>query len=355
MKRNYIYGILASLFVVACSSEGTTVPSTDSEAVPITLAATVEGSATRAGTAGNIDYSVLASTGYGFGVIASQLGWTNQQVTYNGPTPAENPGTVFDYPGSWTYGGDQKYWNKDASGGPVDFYAYAPYVSSGSGLTGITDVSGTSVTYTIATDPDNSVDLLWGVKGTTGLPWTGTTLAQTGGPVLFTFRHALAAIGVEVKSNITDFDDYTLTVDKVELEGSFHKTNTLNLNNSSANTPNWETPSDSESKLTITGAQIAANKLLFVIPNATKQKYTLKLSWKVTKGGDDTSKTSTVNINDLDLLAGTKYHLILNITLMGVTLDVTATDWTGQPVPVDVKIEHGTSASESLAPRKDVR
>ena len=38
--------------------------------------------------------------------------------------------------------------------------------------------------------------------------------------------------------------------------------------------------------------------------------------------------------------------------LKTVNLTVTADDWTSEPKDVTVKIEHGTSASESLAPKQ---
>lgn len=365
-EMRHIARLLAALMVLltSCTADDEQ-PVTDepeAAATPITLAATVEGAVTRSGSTGNIDYSVLASSDYGFGVFASQLGWTNQKVSYNGPTPAENPGSIFAYPGSWTYG-DLKYWKKDVNGGSVDFsvdfYAYAPYVESPAlESTGITNVSGTSVDYTIGTNPDNCVDLLWGVNGSTGTPWTGTTYEQTGGPVLFTFHHALTAIAVEVKSNIDEFEDYTLGVYNVTLNGEFYPSATLSLANSTPNAPAWSNHKAlANNTLTITGAQIAGHKLLFVIPNAMKQDYTLNLSWSVTKTGESPiNKLSTIDINDLDLLAGVKYYLILKITLKGIELDVEAEDWTGNEVPLNVKIEHGTSASESLSrPQKTTK
>lgn len=352
-EMRHIARLLAALMALltSCTADDEQPATDESEAAatPITLAATVEGAVTRSGSTGNIDYSVLAQSGYGFGVIASQLGWTNQEVSYNGPTPATNPDDIFAYPDSWTYG-DLKYWKKDVNGGSVDFYAYAPYVSSASGSTGITGLSGTSVTYTIGTNPDECVDLLWGVNGQTGLPWKKTTYKSTGGPVLFTFRHALSAIAVSVKSNINEFTDYTLTVDEATLKGEFYPSATLSLANTTKNTPAWSGHAGlASTDLTITGEQIAANKLLFVIPNTKKQNYTLELKWKVTKDGATTiNKTSTIDVSGLDLAAGTKYYLILNITLVGVELEVKAEDWTGEEVPLNVKIEHGTSASESL-------
>ena len=406
--------LAAVTMLAACSTDSeNAAPQPADKGTPITLAAAVEGGDTRSGSVGSIDYKQLTATG--FGVFASSpLSWENLSVTYNGPTPAENPGSVFDYPGSWTYG-KLKYWNKDASGGPVDFYAYAPYVSAGSGTSGITGISGTNVTYAIATTPSESVDLLWGVKGSTGLPWTGTTYATTGGPVLFTFRHALAAIGFHVQAMIDQTNDtgdlgdasdvsgiigeasspYKITIKQVSISGSFHKSATLNLANTIKNTPNWGTPSGSVSSLTIDNSLINTDfqhpntttstdattaqtimegsmtgitqqaqqklinpatpeQLFFVIPNSTQQNYTVTIDWCVShKTGESTysaeDHTSTINVNGLALAAGNRYYINMVFGLKTVNLTVTADDWTSEPQDVTVKIEHGTSASESLA------
>ena len=400
--------LAAVTMLAACSTDSeNAAPQPADKGTPITLAAAVEGGATRSGSAGSIDYEQLTTTG--FGVFASSpLSWENLSVTYNGPTPAENPGSVFDYPGSWTYG-ELKYWNKDASGGPVDFYAYAPYVSAGSGTSGITGISGTSVTYAIATTPSESVDLLWGVKGSTGLPWTGTTYANTGGPVLFTFRHALAAIGFHVQAMIDQTNDtgdlgdasavsgiigtasspYKITIKQVSISGNFYPNATLSLKNETPYTPSWSSYGTlGENTLTVsnslinsafrhtdTASELAAmtgitqqaqqklinpatpEQLFFVIPNSTQQNYTVTIDWCVShKTGESTysaeDHTSTINVNGLALAAGNRYYINMVFGLKTVNLTVTADDWTSEPKDVTVKIEHGTSASESLAPKQ---
>lgn len=440
--------LLGAALLSACvSDEATTAGGSGSTATagssetPITLSASVVGRQTRSGSTGSIDYSLLTKSDYGFGAFAHRTagtaaGWTdweNKAVTYNGPTPAENPGTVFDYPGSWVYdAGTPKYWRADAGdNASIDFFAYAPYVASPAAGTGITAIGGTAasptVGYTIATQPENSVDLLWGVKGDTGLPWNATTLAATGGPVLFTFRHALAAIGLHVQAMIdqtNDLDnlddasavggilgtDYKITVKQVTIQGDFYPNATLTLKNTEANTPLWGSHGTSSSTLlTLPNAQVAAafkhpgnasptttetataimdgtltgvtqeaqqllikdkdtngaEQLFFVIPNSTKQDYTITVDWCVCHKRETAPSTYTytpedhssiIHVNSriaegITLDAGTKYYFNLVFNLRTVHLDVTAEDWTGALVPLNVQIEHGTSASESLAPR----
>lgn len=424
MKK--LYSCISSFFCLAAAlltsnctadNEGTT---ESPQGTAITLSATVEGQNTRAGSTGVIDYSTLATADYGFGVFSSSAsdGFTswlnNTKVSYNGSesSPVANPEDLYLYPRNWNYG-DTKYWKEDTK---ISFYAYAPYVSEGSG-TGISATpADASVTYTIATTPDAGVDLLWGINGDTGLPWTNATLKQTGGPILFTFRHALAAIGFHVQAiidqdnNTADLTDesevanllgesgrYKITVKNLTISGSFSKTATLNLNNETANTPNWGTATGTESTLSVsnslinaafrhpnenattdattaesignslTGITQDAQQLLianhtttgkeqcfFVIPNST-ETYTVTLNWCISGQAADNSyiaedRTSTITVSDLALQAGFKYYLNFVVGLRTLRLDVTATDWTNTPVPANVTIEHGTSANSSLAP-----
>lgn len=409
---------------------------------------------TRSGAAGTIDYSVLSKSTYGFGVVATQLGWTNQQVKYVDDDGTTNPGTAFFYPSKWRYWtseSDIKYWlndihNKTASPiESVDFYAYAPYVPSPEAGTGITGISGTDISYAINTTIGQGVDLLWGVNGKTGLPWTKTTYAATGdgkqptgGPVLFTFRHALSAIGFRAQVMIsqenvtTDFEDessisgvlwngltdgssgnYKVTIKKIELTGDFHPNGTLGLDNDEKNIPKWDKATATNQTLTVQNSQIYASmkhpndnedttessttgindtdneesndseaksiidsditgvsqdaqqqvvvddangkeSCFFVIPHEADD-YTLKLYWCISaKLPDKTSyiaedHENTINISQLELKPGTKYMLTFVIGLKLIGLTVTATDWEVGEDNANVTIEHGTSASESLA------
>ena len=445
--RHYMHILLlAALMALAACNGDSTAPAEPEQGPAITLAAQVEGAATRGGQTGNIDYSVLALSSYGFGVFAHGTAtaegwtdWTNKPVTYNGPDNASNPGSVFAYPGSWTYDDGLKYWTKDVNGGDVDFFAYAPYVGKdGSeytdatdGATGITavnkessdptDPTGPTITYTIATEPKKCVDLLWGVNGQTGLPWTHTTYQKkgknpenedyhpTGGPVLMTFYHALAALGFHVQAMIdktNDLDnledksdvngilgtDYKITIKQLTIDGSFYKTNTLDLKNTEPYKANWNTLSgDTKATLTLTvpndqvnanfkytttegimngsmsgvtqdaqqlliapHATTGAEQLFFVIPNSEQQNYTITIDWCVChkRGSTYTAEdhTSTIPVKALALDAGTKYYFNLVFNLRTVSLSVTAEDWEGKPQDINVTIEHGTSASKSLAP-----
>jgi hypothetical protein len=332
-KIYLIVGVLVTVLIVGCTKDDISVLGSKGteQGAPLSFdVAEVVETQTRSGNAGNIDYSVLSKSGYGFGVIAGEpLNWTNQQVTYSEGAGTDNPGSAFFYPSKWYYTGDVKYWVKDVNDAAVNFYAYAPYVASPAAGTGITAISGTDVSYAIDTDITNGVDLLWGVNGSTGLPWTNTTYTATGdgkqptgGPVLFTFRHALAAIGFRTqvminKENITtDFEDesaiagvlkseggnYKVTIKKIELTGDFFPSGTLNLVNASANIPNWTSKTAAtEQTLTVQNGQIVAS-MRHPHTNATTSE-TSNTGTNDTDG-DDTNDSDAKNIMSSATITG---------------------------------------------------
>lgn len=143
----------------------------------------------------------------------------NQKVTRNGST--------------WDYS-PVKYWPNETtndSEGPasehtdrISFLAYAPFTAeadlAGNGSFGITGFTGKNaagdvkVSYRVSpTDPTQSVDLLWGVAGTTETaspvnpsensttenePLLNLSKMITGGKVKFKFHHALTKLDVKV-------------------------------------------------------------------------------------------------------------------------------------------------------------
>lgn len=260
----------------------------------ITIGADVVASDTRAGQTACIDYSVLATEGFGVFASSATVGYSNDwlqnnHVTYT-PTPVEDDlGIVHVHPGNWTYTAAQKNW---PSTGTISFFGYAPYVAAGASEPGITAIDGTNandptVSYQVATSVSQCVDLLWGVKGTTGLPWLNVT--STDAPVVLTFRHALAAVGfraqvmVDQDNNLADLNDATktgkpgtneckVTIKSIKLtatdEGSFWETGTLHLNNDAdrdgvadvgeVNTPYWTGQSGTLNDFKLSGDAIDA-------------------------------------------------------------------------------------------------
>ena len=265
--------LAATLLSASCTDDST--PSSTS-AAPISFAAQVEGLETRNGQTGIMDNTTLTTTGFGvfaYGADGSlakddddQVMFSNKSITYSAINPDLGSPEVHLHPSNWTYGSKLYDWDKNTI---YSFLAYAPYVSGGAAGAGITEITANSLTsttidYEVAAQPSQSVDLLWGVKATTGIPWLNQTGETNDGLVLFTFHHALAAIGFHVQaivdqdnqlSDLTDQSHVTglLGYDcKVTLKSimlyqagdetkGFYTNGTLNLNNSNtANTPQWD-------------------------------------------------------------------------------------------------------------------
>lgn len=408
---------VAALLLLSACQHDDTVGGDSQSPTSLVLEAQVEQTVTRAGQMGVMDNTTLATTGFGVFIYGkngtSDLFANQQHVTYiNGDTP--NTGALDDlhqHPRKWNYGILHEW----TEGETYDFYAYAPYVASPSGSTGITAVTGHPdgpvVSYTVATDPAQSVDLLWGVRGETGLPWLNQTQESNGGLVFFNFRHALAAVGLHVQAMIdkeNDLIDFTDVSDpndllgndalKVTLQGititpktnSFYDGGTLDLNNTAANTPLWSNGSRSIPSLTLNSSQINSDltdegdmapsamthkgvqkeadsqvvirqsggkdQFFMLLPDAA-QDYEVSVDYYVTyKTGDATYKRldytgSKATFSQLPLVAGIRYWLNLVIGLKTVSVSVTAEDWQGIPVNIEELTERGTSANSSLSRR----
>ena len=189
----------------------------------------------------------------------------NQKVTYNGS--------------AWVYD-PVKYWPNEfgvnAASDDIDrltFFAYAPYtdVSASSGIvsgdasTGIVALSRNSSTgdpfvkYVTSMDPATRVDLCWGVSksGLTssvdgsnnhiaaGTPYVDVLKPKTGDKIDFDFRHALAALNVQIDAAVdattpgTEVDANTrIFVRSISFEGVATR-GTLNMNSSVTDGPVW--------------------------------------------------------------------------------------------------------------------
>jgi hypothetical protein len=219
---------------------------------PIAFSA-YNGNSTRTGQVGDMTTAILQETG--FGVFAYNTGSSDYGATGHstmattGDTPNWAPNFMWNqevrYSSGWVYT-PLKYWPNgiDTNGASqatvqkLSFFAYAPYVASGSGESGITALSANNdagdpkVTYALS-GSGNDVDLLWGTTSTNGATVSGgaqagvgsdlkiteysvanlnenLTKMKTNGKVGFNFKHALAKIkDVQVKVD----PDVTMEVD----------------------------------------------------------------------------------------------------------------------------------------------
>ena len=386
----------------------------------------------RAQHTGSMNFTELKSTGFGVYGYKGEYnnasstptlfaGGANTPVTFIADGTA--PTTAVVHPGNWKYAATKealREWEKNEK---YTFFAYAPYMSAGEVGDGINTIStgngDPSIAYTVAIDPAQSVDLLWGLRSDTGLPWKDVTSTTSAGSVMFSFYHALCAIGyhaqviVDKDNNLTDIEDESgiaaigtdckVTIKSITLEpnnanskpGLFYQTGILNLNNTTARTPNWGSLSGSIGSLVLSGSKIdsrlldpapadaaaiaafmgnastpgvtqSANtqavidsvadkeRFYMLLPYAAKD-YKLTVKYFITfRTGDTTYSrglgelTGTALLNDLELKPGIKYYFNMVFGLTTFKLNVLAKDWDGQIINTSVVIENGTSASQSL-------
>ena len=296
MKQNLFFGSLAMLAIMAgcTSNEYDSNRRAAEEKVPLTFSSYLGKTATtRAGATGVQTTSTLATNGFGLFAYYSDSSYGTSS-TPNFMYNTKVTGTPTDAPISWTYS-PLRYWpnetgtdNNGATSEGTDhltFFAYAPYVEATATTGAVTDntvgitalTSNTTagdpkVSYTVAADPSKSVDLLWGVSNTAtwanvagapltlteGLPYLNLIKPAVGQNVNFNFKHALSRLGLTVQGAFDQKDpggklkDAKITVAKVEITGdAFAAKGVLNLNNTEAGVPKWETV-DGASKLSLT-------------------------------------------------------------------------------------------------------
>lgn len=430
--QKFFIGSLALLALMAsCSSTSDDLEggAAQENKVPIAFSSYLGKTATsRAGATGTITTDGANNTTSlqtnGFGLFATYSDNTTYTATtgpnfmYNTQVSTEN----------WTYS-PLRYWpnetsttNADKNGATSEgvdrltFFAYAPYVTptdnktgaidgATDGITALTGNEATTdpkVTYVVASTPEKSVDLLWGVvpAGTTkwsnvtgtdidiaeGKPYLNLIKPNTTQKVNFNFRHALAKLGLKV---VGAFDAVTggtkdaatkITVASVTIEGTgFKKTAVLNLNNTTANEPLWEAVKDAgDIKLTVSDANLnskikdsgkdeaqtvdgvtetaqdllnsdatSAQKAFMIIPSTAADKslkvtidyYVNTTDASLSKGYSRVENKITKTITGFAPEAGKNYTLLLSLGMTSVKVSATVTDWdNGSSTQVDLPI-----------------
>ena len=321
MKKILLFAATATMLFAACTNEDLVAPQTGAEtaledgAVGFDVYLPGATAQTRAGRAGVMTTGTLQQTGFGiYGYQTDNAGYTagivpgymwNQQVNFNKGAAG------------WYYA-PLKYWPNETkndsqttptkpAGMPdqdsktnldkLTFFAYAPWVNATNdaekaaaapintnleagtavGITQITNNAGVhkdihkeyidnpAIKYVTATDPDYSVDLLWGVAPAGGLNYTavngeavkvdeGMPLIDLTKPAVntnikFQFQHALARLGVKVvlaadqvaPGGKFDYGNTKVTIEKIEVKGNFGTGGYLDLNNKTTgkNVANW--------------------------------------------------------------------------------------------------------------------
>ena len=320
MKKSLFFAAAASaLMLTACSSENDVVQNTtpqttvQQKAVGFDVYTPAATGVTRAGVdglQGTMTTSRMQRSeadGGGFGVFAylvEDADATLATATAYDPTAPGTPNFMWNEKILWNnvnlgwYYNPLKYWpnetNNDSQNTPatmeqytdasttnhldrLSFFAYAPYVNTATpldgsipGIVAMTDKNGLfassysepKLQYNAAmTNPNQAVDLLWGVAPTGGLTYTavnGTTVeVKEGKPLVdmvkpnvntsmkFLFQHALARFGITAVAAIDQvgaggtLDPNTkITINEITITGPFGSYGYLNLDNSNANAAN---------------------------------------------------------------------------------------------------------------------
>lgn len=408
-----ILAAVAALALTACAKFETEKPVVDE---PIAFGAYAGNALTKAGAYGEETTTTLQTNG--FGVFAYQ--------TTGNYTSSATPNFMYNTKvstSSWTYS-PIKYWPNQIQAGNTDsqpatafqadkvsFFAYAPHVAataSTGAVTGGTDEGITAltsnatagdpkVTYKVSADLDKQVDLLWAVsKGetwtnvasttntpTSGKPYLNLQKPAIGTAVHFYFKHALAQIKLQAVAAYnqttaggTAQNGVKITIASVELTvPGMTQTAVLNLNNTTADTPLWESASGStDLALTISGSNINSalldggdvapasqpagvtgseqnvivdGKYYTVIPKATSTTVTVKVTYYVSTPDTDLAKgySRVENVISKDVTftsgfaAGTKNTIKMTLGISEVKFEAEVENWAdGTTQTVDLPI-----------------
>lgn len=376
MKKSLFFVAAAALALTACTSENDILETGPTkQATPQAVGFDVYTSGateTRAGLEGTMTTNRMQRSetdGGGFGVYAyltedilPDAGEANATAYAGGaPNFMVNEKILWNPTSLGWYYNPLKYWpnetDEDSQTTPaamtgdgtnteldrLTFFAYAPYVAADAGTTGITaitdqdgELNSTAVTdptiewvasETPTTDfnPNQGVDLLWGVAPSGGLSYTAvngwTVTRNEGTPLLnmikpnvntsmkFLFQHALARFGVTVVAAVDQvapggkLDPNTkITIDNVTISGLFGTQGELDLNNGvNANIANWtKIQGDDVDGGTTT---ISTTQSIKVAANATNNAIAQNLRWTAPHDNPVAQPVVGVTTAKQDLLA----------------------------------------------------
>ncbi len=333
MKRTLFFGLaaLAALTITSCQKD--TVLNSVPEQQPIGFGTYVGRDAqTKASVIGKKD---LVGEEKGFGVFAyytAQDTWENSKttITPNFMYNQQVKGTYTEPNYSWNYS-PLKYWPV-TDGDKISFYAYAPYTTISNtppsynitGFSNNTAVGVPTLDFTVATEVDKQIDLLYATPI--------TDQQQTADSLKFTFNHALSRIGFKAKpKNVGD----KIQVHKITLTGKFTQTGTCKLDdgtitgNVSATDINYELNFTSTNLIEVTGdsgTEITADEgYVMIIPTtefhstssiSVSVNYDLMTADPALNGGfaAAVNKSETGTVSGFNFEKGKAYTLLLTIS-----------------------------------------
>ena len=304
-KRVFLYASVAALALAACNKSEVSAPQTTANApkgeAALDFGAYLgRGTATKSGVGGILDNDGSAGLEganlpeAGFGVFAYYNDGEPYSETSKPDFMYNTKVSSADGGSTWTYS-PLRYWPNEYGNNAISedvdrlsFFAYAPFVTANpktgvvlddkeSGIVGMTrnsDSGDPFVKYVVSFDTHKSVDLCWGVAASDftevvdgapndvaeNNPYINVVKPKVGTKIDFRFRHALAALNVQIDADfdVTDHADDDITdndsgedylahtriyVRSVSFEG-FTTKGALNLNSSwedadGGRTPQW--------------------------------------------------------------------------------------------------------------------
>lgn len=263
---------------------------------------------------------------HSFGVFAFNTGGANYNPEAGGQTPNLMYNQQVKWTGAkWAYGQEV-----DWPGGPISFFAYAPYVSDPSSRRyGITSLSGEKeagdpkLTFEVAEKVVNQTDLLYASKVDLGT-----------NRVKLDFKHALSLIRFKQPTHSAD-PNTTLRINKLTFQSdNFYSSGELNLR-----TGDWKLAESAPGAAYVLTANdfsdssSAAGRYLMIIPPGEEAAIHVTLSYDVTTtdknlpdGYVKFANTAKASLN-ITFQAGKAYDIGFKVTPTAVTLDATISDW----------------------------
>lgn len=353
--RLAFYVLIAQLVLSGCAGEAVEETSSSSSSEINFDAYVGRNASTRAGVT-DIDTLKVVRWNSGFGVFAR----------YN-PTNEAIPSLMLMKDEHVFWNKDQNHWEYTntrywPSEGSVDFYAFAPWIPGRilENEPGSTEPNPTYLRFPSNVSP---IDLLWA---------KAENKTKTNKPVIFTFNHALARLGLDIKANQKlEKNGAVITVEEVDLygpedyKGVFDMVGYLNLKTGGwhvvkeestrwyyAWTPTGKVGKEdgndgkedverkcqklSASQLNDTTNIITndRNSYIFIIPQTKDEPFHLKITYTVKQG--DLEEKVTVKKNLLEVLrprvpnpsftfvGGKAYVFHLKLSLDPVNFNVTA-------------------------------
>ena len=343
MKKFYFYALALIPLAASCTNEQLNVPETTGNAINF---------GTYLGRDVLTRASVLTTDNLNsFGVFASYTGENN--YTSSDQMNFMNNQEVTKSGSDWTYT-PVKYWPNNP-GDKISFFAYAPYDNT-------TAVSGTTKTVTANPTLGSTEDLV------VAEALKDQTKQTTTGKVLFTFKHALSRIGLNVEAQVdlvngdqtgsndngttgngTLDDKTTIKVTEVKLVGKFDTEANINLLNGT-----WSGVESAISnveyiwgydnfissvadKVTIEKQKLNAdNSYAMIIPQKFEGENKIKLVVKYTvtttdnkldDGKSAIENTITSDAFNFNFEQGKAYMFNLHLGMTSVKLDASVSSW----------------------------